>query len=91
MWEEIFKTALESGLWAALFCVLLIYLLRDARARESKYRDTVDALIDRLGALDSVSRGLEDILCLLRRQSKKKEKSPRTEPECGKGLESVNV
>lgn len=72
MWEEILKTALESGLWAVLFCVLLLYQLRDGRTREEKYRQTIDALVCRLSVLDSVSAGMEEALKLLRRRDKRK-------------------
>lgn len=71
MWEQILKAALESGLWATLFCALLVYLLRDARTREGKYRDTIDALVHSLKVLDEVSGKMEDALLLLRKREKR--------------------
>ena len=37
MWEEIFNLALNNGLWAVLFLMLLVYVLKDSKSRESKY------------------------------------------------------
>lgn len=75
MWEEILKMALGNGLWAVLFCVLLLYQLRDGRVRESKYRQTIDVLLDRLGSLENVERGMEEIFAVLKRREKKRESS----------------
>lgn len=71
MWEEILKAALESGLWAVLFCVLLLYQLRDGRARESKYRETIASLIDKLNVLEEVRQGVDETLTVLRKREKK--------------------
>lgn len=66
--EEILSLALESGLWAALFCFLFLYMLKDARTRESKYTETIDTLSSKLeGAIkalsvcDSIREKCEDI------------------------------
>lgn len=74
MWEEILKVALGNGLWAVLFCVLLMYQLRDGRARESKYRETINVLLDRVGAIDEVRQIVEESLVLLKRRDKKAKK-----------------
>ncbi len=66
MWEEIIKLALGNGLWAVLFCVLLLYGLRDGRIREQKYRQTIDVLLLRLGQLQNVSDAVEELTALLR-------------------------
>ena len=50
MTEEMISTAVANGLWAVLFCVLLVYELRDSRKRESRYTLTISSLSDRLGA-----------------------------------------
>ena len=44
MWEQIFNLALNNGLWAVLFLALLIYQLKDSRAREKKYQETITEL-----------------------------------------------
>ena len=82
MWEEIIKLALGNGLWAVLFCVLLLYGLRDGRAREQKYRQTIDVLLDRLGDLEGVRAAVERLteVCASR-EKKKRERAlcPREE------------
>ena len=74
MWEEIIKLALGNGLWAVLFCVLLLYGLRDGRAREQKYRQTIDVLLDRLRDLQGVRESVERLaaVCAPREEKKRK-------------------
>ena len=72
MWQEIIKTAVGNGLWAVLFCVLLMYQLRDGRAREAKFTQTIDVLIERLQLLNSVSDDVRQTLAILRRRAGKK-------------------
>lgn len=79
MWEEILRTAAGSGLWAVLFCLLLMYQLRDSRTRENKYRETIETLTDRLGALDKVEKGVAESLTIL-----KSERARRTEKPAGR-------
>ena len=83
MWEEILKAALSNGLWAVLFCVLLMYQLRDGKTREEKYRQTINTLLNRLDALDGVRKCVTEIsatvtetLSLVKKKTKK-EKSER--------------
>ncbi len=54
MTEEMISTAVANGLWAVLFCVLLVYELRDSRKRESRYTLTISSLSDRLGAVNGI-------------------------------------
>ena len=54
MTEEMISTAVANGLWAVLFCVLLVYELRDSRKRESRYTLTISSLSDRLGAVTGI-------------------------------------
>ena len=74
MWEEIIKLALGNGLWAVLFCVLLLYGLRDGRTREQKYRQTIDVLLERLRDLQSVRDSIERLAeqCVRREEKKRK-------------------
>ena len=84
------RTAAGSGLWAVLFCFLLMYQLRDSRTRESKYRDTIKTLTDRLGTLDKVEKGVEESLTILKAgQSECKEKA--TESVALREEKKVNV
>ena len=46
--DEIMSIALESGLWAALFCFLFLYMLKDSRSRENKYSQTIERLSKQL-------------------------------------------
>ncbi len=61
MWQDIFNLALNNGLWAVLFCVLLIYVLRDSRTREKKYQMTISSLGDSLKVVESIKADVEDI------------------------------
>lgn len=81
MWEEILKVALGNGLWAVLFCVLLMYQLRDGRARESKYRETINVLLEQVGTIDEVKRIAEESLVILRRRDKKAKKEEKAAEE----------
>ncbi len=75
--NEIVTKALESGLWATLFCVLFFYMLRDSRLRENMYISTIEQLgmrlkeaTDALGMCEQIkadckngNRIGDDILC----------------------------
>ena len=37
VFEEILNLAISNGLWAVLFLMLLVYVLKDSRRREIKY------------------------------------------------------
>jgi len=58
MWEYVFQAAVSSGIWAALFCALLVYQLKDSRKRECNYQATIERLSK---SLEGISRGLEAI------------------------------
>ncbi|MDE7395744.1 MAG: hypothetical protein K2M95_06475 [Clostridiales bacterium] len=74
MWEEVIKLALGNGLWAVLFCVLLLYGLRDGRAREQKYRQTIDVLLERLRDLQCVRDSIERLSVICKERTEKKSK-----------------
>lgn len=73
--QDIFLKALESGLWATLFCVLFAYQLRDGRSRECKYRATIDTLLSRLELLEEVGADVREAVTILRK-SERDAKSP---------------
>lgn len=52
--EQIISLIAANGLWAVLFCGLLVYQLRDGRAREQKYTQTIRALSERLDMVTAV-------------------------------------
>lgn len=61
MTEEIISAAVANGLWAVLFCILLVYELRDSRKRESRYTLTISSLSDRLGAVNAVGSAVTEV------------------------------
>lgn len=52
--DEIISLVVANGLWAVLFCGLLVYELRDSRRRESCYTETIRSLSERLGTVSVV-------------------------------------
>ncbi len=60
--DEIVSTIVANGLWAVLFCGLLVYELRDSRRRESRYTQIIGALTDRLETVNSVKADTAELL-----------------------------
>lgn len=54
MWEQIWETAINSGLWAMLFVGLFITQMKDSKAREEKYQALVDNLADKLKIVEEI-------------------------------------
>jgi len=61
MWQEIFNLAINNGLWAVLFLVLLFYVLRDSRAREKKYQETIDKLGTAISTVEDIKEDVQEI------------------------------
>lgn len=61
MWEQIVNLAISNGLFAVLFLGLLVYQLRDSRAREQKYQSMIAKLGDSLEIVKQVKDDVEDI------------------------------
>lgn len=61
MWDKILQLAIGDGLWALLFCVLLIYELKDSRAREIKYQNTISSLAKDLEFMKDIDEDIEDM------------------------------
>lgn len=68
MENEIFKMAVNQGIWAALFIVLLFYILkkqeeRDKKAeeREGKYQDIISKLTDKFNILEDVKKDVAEV------------------------------
>ncbi len=62
MWDNILELAISDGLWALLFCVLLIYQLKDSKVKEVKYQDTISSLakdLEYMKELDESIEGME--------------------------------
>ena len=73
---EIFKIVAANGVFAVLFFLLLIYELRDSRAREKKYQYTVSELADRLSVVNDIKEGLEKMTVLTPVKAEFKKESP---------------
>ena len=59
--DEIISLVVANGIFAVLFCGLLIYELKDSRAREAGYVQTIRSLSDRLGMLSAVKTDTDEI------------------------------
>jgi len=74
MWEEIFNLALNNGLWAVLFLMLLVYVLKDSKSRESKYQETIENLAENLEIIHEVREDVQEIKSTLTKKYANKEK-----------------
>ena len=61
MWEKIFNLAINNGLWAVLFLVLLFYVLKDSRAREKKYQETIEKLGNCVAVVEDIKEDVKQI------------------------------
>ncbi len=61
MWHTLLEFAATNGIWALLFCSLLIYQLKDSRARERKYQATIDSLSKGLEYMQDIDVNIERI------------------------------
>ena len=74
MWEEIFNLALNNGLWAVLFLILLVYVLKDSKSREAKYQETIETLAESLEIIHEVREDVQEIKNTLTKRTSTKEK-----------------
>ena len=58
MWQQIFDLAINNGLWAVLFMGLLIFQLKDSRAREAKYQETIFKLSNTLEKVNKIDENV---------------------------------
>lgn len=63
MWEEILNLAISNGIFAVLFLLLLIYVLRDSNAREKKYQNTIEKLSNSFSEMTILKDKVVDISC----------------------------
>ncbi len=61
MWEQIWESAVSSGLWAMLFVGLFITQMRDSKAREEKYQKLVDSLAEKLKIVELIREDIDVI------------------------------
>lgn len=61
MWDKVVELAVSDGLWALLFCALLIFELKDSRGREKKYQSTIARLSQDLGFMNVMNDNIDKI------------------------------
>jgi hypothetical protein len=61
IWEEAIGMAVSNGIFAVLFVALLLYILKDGKARESKYQETIKRLSSALSAVQDIKIDTECI------------------------------
>ena len=68
MENEIFKMAVQQGLWAVLFIFILVYVLKEQKERDEKagereanYQSIIAKLTDRLKAMDDIGEDVKEI------------------------------
>ncbi len=66
MWEEVMRIAVSNGIFAVLFCSLLIYELKITGKRENKYQSVIEGLTRSLSALKQVQSDVKDVESVLR-------------------------
>lgn len=74
---EIFKIVAANGVFAVLFFLLLMYELRDSRAREKKYQETVSTLADRLSVVNDIKEEFERLTVISPAAAVHKESPPQ--------------
>ncbi|MEY8001445.1 BhlA/UviB family holin-like peptide [Clostridium sp. Mt-5] len=68
MENEIFKMAVQQGIWAMLFIFILVYVLKEQKERDEKaaereenYQNIIAKLTDRLKTLDNIGEDVKEI------------------------------
>lgn len=59
--DEIVSLVVANGLFAVLFCGLLVYELKDSRCREQRYTQTIKSLTERLETVNAIKSDTADI------------------------------
>ena len=82
MWEEVLKMAAANGLWAVLFCVLLIYQLKESKIREQKYQLAIKGLSENLGIVKEIRQDVTEIKQRLNKKPNKENIRGEYESKC---------
>ncbi len=61
MWEQIWETAINSGLWAMLFVALFAIQIKDSKTRETKYQNLINSLADKLEIVELIKEDIDEI------------------------------
>ena len=75
MWESIFEAATQYGIWAVLFVSLFCIQIKDSKAREEKYQNTIDALAEKLKLITDIKSDIEEINNKLDAKTERHEKT----------------
>ncbi len=67
MWEQIWETAINSGLWAMLFVALFAIQIRDSKNRETKYQTLINSLAEKLEIVELIKDDIEEIKEIIKR------------------------
>lgn len=59
--DEIISLIVANGIFAVLFCGLLVYELKDSRSREDRYEKIIGALNDRLKTVEEIKADVDQI------------------------------
>lgn len=82
MWEEVVKMAATNGIWAVLFCVLLVYQLKESKIREGKYQAAIRGLSQSLGIVREIRQDVIDIKLNLENNKTDKEEKDELQQKC---------
>ncbi len=61
MGEQIIQMATETGIWAVLFVWLFFKQIKESKAREEKYQQTIDSLAEKLKLIAEIKTDVEEI------------------------------
>jgi len=61
VWNDILDLAISNGLFAVLFLIMLVYVLRDSSIREQKYQNTIDKLASHYAELKMLKEQVDDM------------------------------
>ncbi|WP_244835246.1 BhlA/UviB family holin-like peptide [Clostridium sp. BJN0001] len=61
MEQEILKMALSYGIFGILFVYLFFYMLKDSKARETKYQDMIDKITDKFNIVEDIKTDVDFI------------------------------
>lgn len=91
MWQEVFKLALNNGIWTALFLALLVYQLKDSRARETKYQKTISELNSNLNVVNNVKGQVEEVKKDVKEISSEVKITKKRVLQIKKDVDSINL
>lgn len=59
--DEIVSLVVANGVFAVLFCGLLVYELKDSRRREQRYTQTIKTLTERMETVNAIKSDTAEI------------------------------